>query len=160
MWLTVPVMNGSWIRLGTALLAACLAAGCGASRDVADVEAMLAERYLEPLDAAGIHATVESACRYRGQIDAPWHLSTSLRLDAAQARVAEVLAGEGIIVVKDRDPMIVQQIRNDPTHGWNGALSAADGGSTLGLVFNNATRSERFGALGWAEVCPEPSGVS
>jgi hypothetical protein len=150
----------SWLRLGSVILLLGLVAGCGASRDVADVERMLAERYLKPLEAAGIHATVESACRYRGEFDAPWHLSTSLRLDAAPARVAKVLADEGIVVDGDRDPMIVQQIRNDPSHGWNGSLTSAEGGSTLGLVFNNATRSDHFAALGWADICPEPAGVS
>jgi hypothetical protein len=145
----------TWIRLGGAFLAVLLAAGCGGSRDVNDVEKMLVEHYLDPLDSAGITTSVESACRYAGPVAAPWHLSIELRLDAPQQRVADFLKSEGIVVVADRQPMIVQQIPDNPTEGWNGTLAASGDKSILALVYNEATRSDWSGAVGWAEVCPD-----
>jgi hypothetical protein len=146
-------MAGSRFRLGAALLVmASLAAGCGSDRDVADAESELIDGYLEPLEATGIHATVEKACRYPGPLDVPWHLGVVLHLDAEPGRVVEVLLDEEVWVVRDRDPMIVQQYHKD-TNGWNGILQASGGGSKLDLTFNNAKPSERFEGLGWAEEC-------
>jgi hypothetical protein len=148
-------MMGHLIRLAGVLLVAGLATGCGSGHSVEDGESALAKGYLESLDAAGIRVTVMKACRYQGPVDAPWHLSVELRLDAEPGRVAEVLVDEGVVVVRDRDPMIVQQVHNEPASGWNGALEASAGGSVLNLTYNNAKPSGRYGALGWAEECPQ-----
>src|SRR5688500_18559032 len=114
-------MVRSWSRLAGVVLVAWLVAGCGASSDVDDVEAMLVERYLEPLAAAGIQATIESSCRYDTPIDGPWHLSAELRLDAEPSRVSKALKNEGVVVVGEPDALLVQQMRND-MDGWNGSL--------------------------------------
>ncbi|GAA1408318.1 hypothetical protein [Catellatospora coxensis] len=149
-------MAGSWIRLGTVLLAAGLVAGCGADRDVRAVEETLVEAYLDPLAAAGITAAVTDTCKYAGGTEEPWHLSVELRLAAPEAQVAEVLESEGMVVRRDREPMIVQQVPGGPRDGWNGVLAATADGSTLSLVFNNATHADRHGTVGWSEVCPTP----
>lgn len=146
-------MASSWIRHGTALLAILLVARCGTSSDVTDVEDMLVERFLDPLAAGGITASIEGACRYPGSVDAPWHLKVELHLDASPRNGADVLVGEGMIVRPDREPMIVQQVPDGPNEGWNGGLTASDSGSVLGLTYNNATRSGWSGAVGWAEEC-------
>ncbi len=150
-------MTGSWVRITGALLVLSLVAGCGASHDIGDVEERLARHYLEPLAAAGIDAAVLETCRYRGSVDEPWHLSIELRLDATQGRAADVLQGEGMVVLRDRDPMIVQQIPDNPSDGWNGVLAGKGDGSLLTLVYNNVRHSGWSGAVGWAESCP--SGV-
>jgi hypothetical protein len=149
---------GPWTRLGIVLLAVGLAAGCGGDRrDVGEAEELLAEGYLEPLDEAGLPASVADACRYDGPVTDPlWHLSVTLRLAGPPERVADVLERAEMVVLRDRTPMIVQQVRDAPRDGWNGVLSASDGGSELGLVYNNAARADWDGTVGWAEVCPTP----
>lgn len=149
-------MAGSWIRLGAVLLAAGLVAGCGADREVREVEETLVEAYLDPLAAAGITVAVTDTCKYAGGTEEPWHLSVELRLAAPEERVADVLEREGMVVVRDREPMVVQQVPGVPREGWNGVLAGAADGSVLSLVFNNATHSDRQGAVGWSEVCPTP----
>lgn len=151
-------MTGSWIRLGGVLLIASLAAGCGSGRSVGDSESTLIDGYLEPLREAGIQVTVEKACRYPGPVDIPWHLGVEVHLDAAPDRVADVLVDEDVWVVRDRDPMIVQQYHED-THGWNGVLEASGEGSKLALTFNNAKPSDRFEGLGWHDDCRDPNAV-
>lgn len=151
-------MAGSWIRVAAALLAGGLVAGCGAGRDVDDVEAALVDHYIDPLAAAGITATVEDTCRYAFQSAAePWHLDVKLRLDAPARQVADVLESEGMVVSREnQESMHVQQIPGNPRDGWNGVLAMSGDGSILGLTYNNATPSAWSGAVGWAEVCPTP----
>jgi hypothetical protein len=150
-------MAGSWIRFAAALSVVGLAAGCGASRDVDDVETALVEHYIDPLAAAGITAKVEDTCRYaEHSAEEPWHLEVELRLDAPPQQVADVLESEGMVVSRDREPMLVQQIPGNPRDGWNGVLATSGDDSTLGLVYNNATHSAWSGAVGWAEACPTP----
>ena len=146
-------MRALGTRLGSVLLATGLLAGCDTGTDVHNVEVLLAEHYLDPLTEAGLNPVVNSACRYEGPVDAPWHLSISLHLDADADRVAGVLLDEGMVVKRDRDPMIVQQVPDDPGAGWNGGLRAAGAGSVLTLVFNNATSSGWAGSVGWAQEC-------
>lgn len=149
-------MARCWIRLGAVLLAAGLITGCGADRDVRAVEETLVEAYLDPLAAAGITAAVADTCKYAGGTEEPWHLSVELRLAAPEERVADVLESEGMVVRRDREPMIVQQVPGSPRDGWNGVLAAAADGSTLRLVFNNAAHAGWDGTVGWSEVCPTP----
>jgi hypothetical protein len=143
---------------GVALLAVAVLSGCAADHSVAGVEDVLIDNYLEPLADAGIAVTVQNACRYAGDLTAPWHLSVALRLDAPEDRVARFLEEEGMVVRNDREPMIVQQIPGDPTDGWNGSLAAAGERSVLTLVFNNAERSGWSGTVGWSDSCPPPLG--
>ena len=149
-------MARPWSRLAGAAIVVWLAAACSTGSDIADVEAVLVDHYLDPLAETGITVSVESACRYAGPVDIPWHLEVALRLDAPPQRVADFVEQEGMVVRRDRDPMIVQQIPGAPTEGWNGSLEARRDGSVLKLVFNNVTRSGWSGAVGWAEVCPDP----
>jgi hypothetical protein len=147
----------SWIRFAAALSVIWLAAGCGASRAVDDVETTLVEHYIDPLAAAGITANVEDSCRYASHsAEELWHLDVKLRLDAPPRQVADVLESEGMLVSRDQEPMHVQQIPGNPRDGWNGVLATSGDGSTLGLVYNNVTHSSWSGAVGWAEVCPTP----
>jgi hypothetical protein len=144
-----------WLRLAGAAIVVWLAAACNTGSDVADVEAALVDHYLDPLTEAGMTASVQSACRYAGPTDHPWHLDVALRLDAPPERVADVLEQEGMVVRRDRDPMIVQQIPGAPSGGWNGSLEAWEEGSVLNLVFNNVMPAGWSGAVGWADVCPD-----
>jgi hypothetical protein len=131
--------------------------GCEASKDVEDVEDALVEQFLDPLATDGITLSVESACRYAGPVDAPWHLSMELRIDARRERVVDALKGEGMIVRSDREPMLLQQIPGKPDEGWNGSLVASGDDSILYLLYNNATH-DWPDALGWADVCPGSPG--
>ncbi|MEU8075381.1 hypothetical protein AB0B31_08010 [Catellatospora citrea] len=149
-------MAGSRIRLGAVLLAVGLIAGCGADRDVSEVEQKLVEGYLDPLAAAGITTAVTDTCKYEGGTKEPWHLSVELRLAAPEGQVADVLESEGMVVRRNREPMVVQQVPGAPREGWNGVLASAADGSVLSLVFNNATHADWHGAVGWSEVCPTP----
>jgi hypothetical protein len=148
-------MARMWPRLAGAVMVVWLAAACTTGNDVADVEAVLVDHYLDPLAETGITASVQSACRYAGPVDLPWHLDVALRLDAAPERVADFLEREGMVVRRDREPMTVQQVPGAPNQGWNGTLRASEQGSVLNLVFNNVTRSGWTGAVGWADVCPD-----
>ncbi len=99
-------------RLTGILLASLLLAACGRETySVGDAEEVLADHYLDPLKAAGIPAIVEDTCRYNGPVDVSWHLMVTLRLTAAQDKVADLLEREGMWVVRDRPSMIVQQNR-------------------------------------------------
>jgi hypothetical protein len=146
------------IRSVAAACAVVILSGCAADHSVAGVEDVLIDNYLEPLEKAGITVTVDHACRYAGDITFPWHLSVALRLDAPVDRVARFLENEGMVVRTDRDPMIVQQIFNNPGDGWNGSLAASGEQSMLSLVFNNAERSGWSGTVGWSDSCPPPLG--
>jgi hypothetical protein len=141
-----------------AVLMVGMLSGCAVDRSVAGVEDILIDNYLEPLEKAGIGVTVENACRYPGDMTYPWHVSVALRLDAPVDRVARFLQDEGMVVRTDRNPMIVQQIFNNPDDGWNGGLEAKGEQSLLSLVFNNAERSGWSGTVGWSDTCPPPLG--
>jgi hypothetical protein len=141
-----------------AAVSAVLLSGCSADHSVAGVEDTLVDGYLEPLEKAGITVTVENACRYAGDVALPWHLSVALRLNAPADRVAGVLKDEDVVVVTDREPMIVQQIFDNPGDGWNGSLAAKGEQSLLALVFNNVDRSGWSGTVGWSDPCPPPLG--
>ena len=136
-------------------------AGCRAgdgmqlSSNVHDLEATLAEHYLNPLSEAGITASVVRTCRFADPVDAPWHLWIELQVDAPEDRVADVLTGEGVVVVRDREPMIVQQVFNEPGKGWDGILATSGNRSRLSLERSYATHSGWTDALGWGEVCPD-----
>lgn len=151
-------MRRHLVRSVAALCAVVVLGGCTADHSVTDVEDMLIDEYLTPLEEAGITAAVEHACRYAGDITVPWHLSIVLRLGAPVDRVAGFLADEGMVVRTDRNPMIVQQIFDKPGDGWNGSLTASGEQSRLSLVFNNAERSGWSGAVGWSDSCPPPLG--
>ncbi|MFF5078161.1 hypothetical protein ACFY36_14005 [Actinoplanes sp. NPDC000266] len=145
-------------RILVAVVGLVVLGGCSGDRSVGGAEDVLVENYLEPLEEAGIGVTVEHSCRYAGDVGYPWHLSVALRLDGALERVAGFLEGEGMMVCRDHEPMIVQQVFNHPEDGWNGSLAADGQRSVLSLVFNNAERSGWDGAVGWADSCPPPLG--
>lgn len=129
--------------------------GCsGVSDDVRDLETTLVDTYLKPLAKAGISTSVESTCRLADPIDSPWHLAIKIKIGAPEKRVADILAGEGVVVVRDREPMIVQQIFNQPDDGWDGILKADGDGSALSLERSYVTHSGFSDAVGWGEVCP------
>jgi hypothetical protein len=145
------------VRWAAALLAAgLLVGGCAASTEVGDVAPLLTEGFLDPLAAAGLPATVTDTCRYAGPAeDERWHLSVELRVAADEKRVAAALLDAGVVVVRDREPMIVQQFPGRPSDGWNGGLRADRAATVLGLVFNNARHTSGPAALGWSEICPD-----
>ena len=143
------------MRLVAVSLVVGLTAGCGSGSDVHDLEAVLAEKYLDPLGDAGITVSVVRTCRFADAVDTPWHLSVELRVDAPEDRVADVLTDAGVVVVRGREPMIVQQIRNEPEEGWDGILATSGDRSTLRLEHPYATHSGWTDALGWGEVCPD-----
>jgi hypothetical protein len=138
----------------TALAAVALLAGCEQSADVGDLEATLAEHYLDPVTAAGMTPSVLSTCRFADPVDDPWHLRIEIRIDGPADRVADALVSKGVVVVRGREPMIVQQIRNEPGTGWDGILATAGGGSRLALERGDVTHAGWSDALGWAEECP------
>ena len=146
-------------RRGWQLVALSLAVGAvtgcgGVSDDVRDLETTLVDTYLKPLAKAGVSTSVETTCRFADPIDSPWHLNIKIKIDAPEKRVADILHGQGVVVVRDREPMIVQQIFNQPDDGWDGILQADGDGSLLWLERNNVTHSGFSDALGWGEVCP------
>jgi hypothetical protein len=67
--------------------------------------------------------------------------------------VADTLEAQDVVLVRDRVPMTVQQVRGDPARGWNGVLDTSGDGALLGLTFNNVKPSGLAEAGGWAEVC-------
>lgn len=143
--------------LGGAVLVAgaLLASGCSSATTIAAVDAALAERYLEPLRSADIGFTVDNTCHLDlpSLPDEPWHLEVQIKVNADTERVADVLEAEDVVLVRDRDPMVVQQERGKPQLGWNGVLESADDGSLLGLTHNNVTSGSFAEAGAWAEVC-------
>jgi hypothetical protein len=153
----VPATRASraGIRLVAASLLVGLASGCSPAEDVDGLEATFAQHYLDPLDAAGITASVTRTCRFDDPVDAPWHLSVQVAIDAPQERVAKVLTDADVVVVGHREPMIVQQIPGEPGVGWDGILAASGSRSTLSLEHSNATHSGWSDALGWGEVCAD-----
>lgn len=110
-------MRRHLIRSVTAVIAVTMLSGCAAEHSVQGVEDVLIDDYLEPLEKAGFTVTMENACRYAGDVTAPWHLSVALRLNAPVDRVAGVLKDEDMVVGTDRDPMIVQQLFDNPDDG-------------------------------------------
>lgn len=98
---------------------------------------------------------VENTCHLeRDSDDEPWHLEIQVGIDAEADEVAQILQAEGVAVARDREPMLVQQEPDDPAGGWNGALGPSrDGGSFLGLTYNNVALDGLPDAGGWAEVC-------
>jgi hypothetical protein len=159
-------MASGWPRFAAVLLAVGLAGGCGGGpdrRDIGEVEQLLTDGFLEPVGEAGIGYRVEDACqltpdrlspRYPNAATGPgWHLVVRLSFDAPADAVADVLEAEKIIVVRDRESMIVQQLRDST--GWNGSLDAAPDGSRLSLTYNNAIPGGWPEGLGWAEACPD-----
>ncbi|UQU62429.1 hypothetical protein COUCH_25765 [Couchioplanes caeruleus] len=146
-------------RRGWQVVAVSLAAGaataCGGVGDgVRDVETTLVDTYLTPLTRAGFHPSVESTCRFADPVDTPWHLDVKIKVAASEKQVADILAEEGVVVVSDREPMIVQQIRDEPGDGWDGVLQADGDSSALLLERSDVTHSGFSDAVGWGEVCP------
>jgi hypothetical protein len=129
--------------------------GCATAHDVPSVEERLVDGFLTPLAAAGMPVTIAESCRYDLPVDQPWHLNTELRVHATQARVAEVLSAQDMVLLRDRDPMILQQFEGRPGDGWNGVLEAAGDQAVIKLTYNNADREAWAGAVGWAEACPD-----
>jgi hypothetical protein len=148
------VKHGSWSAALTA--AALLAAGC-TTTSVESVNTALAEHYLEPFDSAGILYTVVSTCHLERRAGSAWHLEIQVRLDADQGEVADILEEQGVVLRRDRDPMVVQQQPGEPDRGWNGALESSDGGARLGLTYDNVEPDGPAEVGGWAEVCPPGS---
>ena len=132
-----------------------LAAACSAS-PVDQSEQALADHFLGPLGEAGIETVVESTCHLDlpSIPDAsPWHLEVRIRVDAEASRVADLLEAHDVVLVRDRDPMTVQQERGEPNAGWNGALEGAEGSSVLALTRNGVEVASLGQAGGWAEAC-------
>ena len=150
-----------WLLVALSLLVGAVAGCGGVSDDVRDLETALVDTYLTPLSEADLSTSVESTCRLADPIDSRWHLSIKIRIGAPENRVADILDGEGVVVVRGREPMIVQQIRNQPNDGWDGILQADGDGSLLWLERSNVTHSGFSDAVGWGEVCPgSPSSPS
>ena len=142
--------------LGIALaVGALLASSCSSGTTVESVDAALAGHYLEPLQSSDIDFTVDNTCHLDlpSLPDEPWHLEVRVSVDASREQVADILEAEGVVLVRDRDPMQVQQEQGDPAQGWNGGLESADEGTVLGLTFNNVTPGSFAEAGGWSEVC-------
>lgn len=141
------------------LLAVSACAGRG-DADLADVEQKLTERYLQPLAAAGLNVRTQDTCRLDLIFppDPVWraqHLQASYIVEAPVDEVADVLDEEGIRLVRDRDPMIVQQEPGDPQGGWNGGLARQAGDRTsLVLTYNNVDVDSLAASGGWGEACP------
>lgn len=148
------------LRIGLATLTvalvapACAGITAPAEPTTASVEDALAQRFLDPLRAAGIEVTIDRTCHLeRRSLEEPWHLEAQLRIAAAADTVANVLEAQDVVVVRDRSPMVVQQERGAPSDGWNGGLErVADDASRLGLTFNNVTVEEPV-ADDWADQC-------
>jgi hypothetical protein len=143
------------VRYWVGCAAIALVAGCGSGSDVHELEATFDAAYLAPLASAGMTTTVLRTCRFADPVDAPWHLLIDVRIDATEDRVADVLTRHDVVVVQGREPMIVQQIFNEPGKGWDGILEKSGDQSMLRLERSYATHSGRKDALGWAEVCAD-----
>jgi predicted Zn-dependent protease len=144
---------------GVLAVAAVLVAGCSAD-GIESVNAALEDRYLDPLQAADIDFAVENTCHLqRATASEPWHLEVRVQIDADANRVADILQAQDVVLVRDRDPMMVQQDRGDATRGWNGVLEKSDAGALLGLTYNNVTPGGLGEAGGWAEVCRTAGGA-
>ncbi|GIM94203.1 hypothetical protein [Paractinoplanes toevensis] len=137
-----------------ALVTGC-SSGNGVHADVRDLEETLVATYLDPLEAAGIGTSVLRTCRFADPVDAPWHLLIEVRVDAPEDRVADVLTHEGVVVVRGREPMIVQQIFNQPNRGWDGILAKDGEKSKLGLERSYVDHAGWTDAVGWGEVCAD-----
>jgi hypothetical protein len=143
-------------RIGSTILAAAMlfAAGC-ATTAVESVNTALAEHFLEPFETAGIPYTVESTCHLqRRTASENWHLEVRVQIDADRREVADILEAQGMVLARDRDPMHVQQEPGEPGLGWNGALESSNGGTQLGLTYNNVEPVGPAEVGGWAEACP------
>jgi hypothetical protein len=147
------------VRFVVVPLVVALMTGCGSGNDVhadvRDMEETLVATYLEPLNAAGIATSVVRTCRFADSVEAAWHLSIEVRVDAAEDRVADVLTHEGVVVVRGREPMIVQQIFNEPGKGWDGILEKNGDHTRLGLERSYVDHAGWKDAIGWGEVCPD-----
>ncbi|GIF18225.1 hypothetical protein BJ973_008812 [Actinoplanes tereljensis] len=155
------------VRFAVLPLVIALVTGCSSGKglhaDVRDLEETLVATYLEPLNTAGIETSVVRTCRFADAVDAAWHLLIEVRVDAPEDRVADVLTHEKVVVVRGREPMIVQQIFNEPNQGWDGILEKDGDGSTLSLERSYVDHAGWKDAIGWGEVCadspPAPSPV-
>jgi hypothetical protein len=147
-------MRGGPIRtglVGAALV--LLMAGCGEPSSVGDAESRLSAGYRDVLSAAGITHVVDDTCHAHRSPSEAWTLYVTVRVDASPERVAELLEDEGMVVLSDREPMLIQQTAGDPVHGWNGTLIASGAGTVLGLAHNGVTAPKAGRSIGWLEVC-------
>jgi hypothetical protein len=103
---------------------------------------------------------VENTCHLpRATASEPWLLEGRVQIDADADRVADILQAQVVVLVRDRDPMIVQQDRGNATRGWNGVLEMPDGGAPLGLTYDDVTSGGLRDTGGWAEVCRTADGA-
>lgn len=131
-----------------------LVTGCSTS-PVDSVDSALATHFLDPLREADISYAVENTCHLQRHSDTePWHLEVRVKIDADRDRLPGVFEARDVVVVRDRNPMTIQQEPDDSAGGWNGVLEARVGGaSSLGLTYNNVALDGVAEAGGWAEVC-------
>lgn len=155
-----------WVRVVAATLAVSLAGGCATDEPIGDLERMLVQTYLEPLRAAGIATSVTRACRILNAGDPedtaetkpggrPWHLAVRIEAAAPIARVDRVLTAQDVVVRRDGDQAIIQQIADEPGRGWDGTLSGSGETSNLELEYGNLAHEDLTGMLGWADACTD-----